>query len=237
MQADAIIRSITRGGLRKAFRGLLKLVIAHADADRTVRIRGEWKRYDPRVWNVDMDCTINVGLGGGTKERDMAVLQIILGLQKEILGTIGADNPYVKPDQLYNTLARITETAGFPSADPFFTEPDMQEVAAKLAEAKNQPNPEQMKLQAQMQLEQAKMAANRDKEKSQMEADLVVKRAEIEARSQENAEKLAIEREKLAQQERIELTRIEADLIKSREQAQMRAAAPVPNILEGGLNG
>jgi hypothetical protein len=124
VQADAIVRSVARGGLRKAFRGLLKLVIAHADEPRTVRLRGEWVEYDPRTWNADMDCTVNVGLGGGTKERDMTMLQIVLGLQKELIASIGADNPYVKPDQLYNTLEKIVETAGFPSADPYFTKPD-----------------------------------------------------------------------------------------------------------------
>ena len=39
-QAETIIRSLARGGIRKAFKGLLKLVIAHADKPRTVRLRG-----------------------------------------------------------------------------------------------------------------------------------------------------------------------------------------------------
>lgn len=234
-QADAVIRSISRGGLRKAFRGLLKLVVAHSDGPRTVRLRGEWKTYDPATWNVDMDATINVGLGGGSRERDLATLQIVLGLQRELLATIGPDNPYVKPEQLYNTLAKITETAGFPSADPFFTEPNPEEIAAKLQAQASKPSPEEQKLQMQMQVENAKMQANRDKERAQMEADLQVKRADIEAKSIENAEKFAIEREKIASQERIGLAKIEADLIKERERAQREAEAPVPDILPGGL--
>lgn len=234
-QADAVIRSISRGGLRKAFRGLLKLVVAHSDGPRTVRLRGEWVTYDPATWNVDMDATINVGLGGGSRERDLATLQIVLGLQRELLATIGPDNPYVKPEQLYNTLAKITETAGFPSADPFFSEPNPQEIQAKLQAQASKPSPEEQKLQAQMQMEQLKMQANRDKERAQMEADLQVQRAQIEAKSIENAEKLAMEREKIAMQERIALAKIEADIIKERERAAQNPAAPVPNIIDGGL--
>ena len=220
-QADAIVRSVANGGLKKAFRGLLRLIIAHADGPRTVRMKNEWVQYNPAIWNADMDCTVNIGLGGGTKERDMAVLQIIYGLQKEILLSIGADNPYVKPDQLYNTLEKITETAGFPSALPYFTSPDPQEVQAKMEAAKNAPNPEvekikaqaeaqmqveQMKAQSTAQLEQAKLGiaaqsermkaeVARDKEMAQMQADLAVKQHEAETQAQLEAQKMQFERE------------------------------------------
>ena len=216
-QADMMVRTIARGGLKKAFRGLLRLVIAHTDRKRTIKMRGEWVEYDPRVWNSEMDCSINVGLGGGSKERDFATLSNILNLQERLLTTMGADNPFVKPRQLYNTLEKMTETAGFPSADPYFTEPDEQEIAAKLKAQAEQPSPEDKKLQAQVQLEQVKMKANRDKENAQMQADLQVKEAEIAARSQENAEKLALQRDQDAQQERLALAKIDADLQMHRE--------------------
>ena len=221
-QADLIVRSIANDGLRKAFRGLLRLVIAHADGPRTVRMKGKWVQYDPRVWNADMDCVVNVGLGGGTKERDLQVLQVIYGLQKELLLSMGPDNVFVKPDQLYNTLSKITETAGFPSAQPYFTDPDPQEVQAKLDEQKNAPNPdvvkiqeqgkvnaqlEQMKAQTTVQLEQAKLeiAAQsermkaevaRDKEMAQMQADLATKQHDAQMQAQLEAQKIAFEREK-----------------------------------------
>lgn len=177
-QAEMVVRSLSRGGIRNAFRGLLRLVIAHHDQPRTVRVRGEWKDYNPAHWNVDMDCTVNVGLGAGSRERDMSVLQIVLGLQKELLASIGADNPFVKPDQLYNTLEKMTETAGFPSAEPYFTKPDPQEIAAKLQAQQSQPDPQAQKVQAQMQLEQAKAQARQQVEHAQMQADLQVKEAE-----------------------------------------------------------
>ena len=223
-QADMIVRTIANGGLRRAFRGLLKLVIAHADGPRTVQMKGEWAQYDPRAWNVDMDCTVNVGLGGGTKERDMAVLQVIYGLQKELLLAIGPDNPYVKPEQLYNTLEKITETAGFPSAMPYFSKPDPQEVQAKIDAQKNAPNPdvvkiqaqgqvqmqiEQFKAQVQAQLDQAKLQIQaesekmkaevaRDREMAQMQADLAVKQHDGQVQAQLEAQKTQFEAEKFA---------------------------------------
>jgi hypothetical protein len=177
-QAEMIIRTLTRGGIRKAFRGLLRLVIAHHDQPRTVRLRGEWAEYNPAHWNVGMDCTVNVGLGAGSRERDMSVLQIVLGLQKELIASIGPDNPYVKPDQLYNTLEKMTETAGFPSAEPYFTKPNPEEIQAKMQSQQEQPDPAIQKVQAQMQLEQAKAQAREQVEQAQMQADLQVKDAE-----------------------------------------------------------
>jgi len=241
-QADAVVRSVAKG-LRKAFRGLLKLVIAHADGPRTVRMKGQWIEYDPTVWNVDMDCRINVGLGGGTKERDLAVLGMIYERQKEIMLALGADNPLVKPAQLYETLAKMIETSGFPSADPFFTEPDPEDIKRRLEEAASQPDPEmqkaQMQLQNALQIEQMKQQTNREREMAQLQADLQVKQAELQARSQENAEKLTIQREQMAQTQQIELARIEADLVKHRESEATRAAmgAPLPDYFPGGLNG
>lgn len=218
-QADAIIRSVSYG-IGRAFKGLLKLVIAHSDKPAVVRMDDDWVEYDPATWNVNMNAIINVGLGGGTKERDMSVLQIILGLQREILMTLGDDNPLVKPEQFYHTLDKITETAGFASSGKFFTKPDPDEIAAKQEEDAQKPDPEQQKLEAQMQMqmqiEQMKMQSNRDKETAQMQADLQVKQVEIQARSQDNAEKWAIEREKLAMQERLETAKIESEMIRAR---------------------
>jgi hypothetical protein len=52
----------------------LKLIIQHQDQPRTVRLRGKWVEFDPRTWNVDMDATVNTGLGAGTRERDMMMM-------------------------------------------------------------------------------------------------------------------------------------------------------------------
>ncbi len=215
-QAEMIIRSLSRKGIRRAFKGLLKLLVAHADKPRTVKLRGQWTDYDPRVWNVNMDCTVNVGLGAGSKERDLAVLQMILGLQKELLLSIGPQNPYVKPDQLYNTLAKITETAGFPSAEPYFTAPDPQEIAQLLG-GNNKPSAEDVKAKMQMQLEQVKAQARMQIEQAQMQADMAVKSHEVQLKAQTEA--LKADHARQTAQMKAEL-----DLMKHREKMELEWA-------------
>ena len=166
-QAEMIVRSLSRG-IRKAFKGLLRLVIAHSDRERAVRLRGEWIDYDPRHWDVDMDCVVNVGLGAGSKERDLAVLQMVHGLQEKLLAAFGPDNPYVKPEQVFNVLDKITETAGFPDVKPYFTRPDPQEVQARLQAEAQKPSEHDEKVQLEQMKAQAKAQA--DMAKAEIEA-------------------------------------------------------------------
>lgn len=223
-QAEMIVKVIARC-LRKHFKGLLRLVIAHADKARTVRLRGEWVEYDPRHWDVDMDCSVNVGLGAGSRERDLQMLQVFLGLQKEFVASAGPDNPFVKPEQIYNTVSKIVETSGAPSADPYFTKPDPQEIEAKLKQAAEQPSEAQIKAEAEQGLMQMKLQVTREVEEmktqsrvavehAQMEADLRVRQAELDRDTQLQAQKAELERQKTE-------LRIELDFIKHRERMQL----------------
>lgn len=212
-QAEMMIRTVSRGGLRRAFKGLLGLVIAHTDQPRTIRLQGNWVTYDPRHWDSGMDCRVNTGLGAGSRDRDLQVLQMILGLQRELVQAIGADNPYVKPDQIYNTLTKIVEASGFPTSEPYFTKPDPQEVQAKMQEGQ-QPSIEQQALEAQMQLEQSKAQHQVQVEQAQMEADIKVKTMEAQL-------KMQLETAKAESDTRQTQMRAEIDLLKHREKLQL----------------
>ncbi len=221
-------------GVQKAFEGILRLVVAHHDKPRTIRLRGEWVEYNPSMWSPDMRCTVNVGLGTGTRERDVQVLNLVKNLQAEIVGAFGVDNGMVTPTNMYNTLEKICEASGLASAEPYFTKPNEQEITAKLKAQAEKPTPEQEKMQAQMQLEQGKlqssmqleqmkMQSNRDKEAAQMQADLQVKNAEIQAetiRQQQELEskaiieqgKIDLAREKMVHDEQMKQMEIDAKL-------------------------
>lgn len=189
-QTELMVSTVAQG-LKRFFKGLLRASVRHQDKARTVRLRDEWVQFDPRDWNADMDVTVNTGLGAGTRERDMQMMQVVIAAQEKILAGFGPDNPFVKPDNLYNSIAKMIESAGLKTPSLYITEPDPQEVEARLEAMRNQPDPEQQKLEAQMALEDKKIQSNRDKENAQMQADLTVKQAEIAAHTQAQADKLA----------------------------------------------
>jgi hypothetical protein len=179
----------------------------------------------------------------------MAMMQAVMGIQQQIIGAFGPDNPFVKPDNLSNTLKKLVESAGLKTASLYFTEPDPQEVQQRLEALRNAPNPEQMKMQGQMQLEQAKMqaqmqmeqakmqieaeakkleiAASRDKEAAQMQADLQVEQARAEAKSRETAEALQADALKEAQRLAFEREKLAAEQQMKREEwaVQVQLAA------------
>lgn len=170
-------------GLRRLFRGILKLVITHQDVERTVRLRGEWVRFDPRQWNAAMDCDVNVGLGAGTRERDVMVMQTVMALQEKLLAAFGAQNPFVKPENLWNSLVKMIEAAGLKSPDMFFTEPDPEEIQALMQERAQQQDPAAIKAQADAQLAAQKLQL--EAKKAEMEFQLEQQRLAVEMQDSE----------------------------------------------------
>jgi len=241
-QTELIVRTLAHG-LKRVFKGLLRLVIQHQDKPRSVRLKGQWVQFDPRSWNASMDATVNVGLGAGTRERDMMMMSQIIGLQERLYAALGADNPFVKPDNLHRALVGMTMAAGIKSPDMYFTAPDPQDIARREQEAKTKPTPEQQKAQAQIQIEQMKaqlamqmkqadMQVQTSKERAQMEADLQVKMAEmekdaiarreqLEADAIKEEQKANLEREKMAQDRELKLI----ELAQQRELAMMNHQA------------
>jgi hypothetical protein len=222
-------------GIKRAFKGILKLVIQHQDKPRTVRLRDQWVQVDPRSWNANMDCTVNTGLGAGTRERDMAAVMTIIGLQEKLLASFGADdNPYVTADNLFNAIADAVKATGMKVVSRYFTKPDPQAIQQKLEAQKNQPNPEQIKLEAQKELEQAKLQVQVSREEAQMQADLKTKEADaergmieitakLEADLTMERERVAFEREKF--QAELALKQAELELKRQSLMAQMVSKA------------
>lgn len=155
-QTEQIVRTIAND-LKPLFKGVLRMIIRHQDAPRTVRLRDEWVTYDPQHWDAEMDVTVNTGLGAGTRERDMMMMQMIIGLQERIVAALGADNPFVKEDNLYNAATKLVESAGLKTPGLYITEPDPQEVEARKAAAA-QNDPEAQKLAFEQQKHQAELA-------------------------------------------------------------------------------
>lgn len=243
-QTELIVRTLAHG-LKRVFKGLLRLTIQHQDKPRSVRLKGKWVQFDPRSWDANMDATVNVGLGAGTRERDMMMMGQIIGLQEKLVAVLGTDNPFVTPDNVHRALVAMTAAAGIKSPDMYFTPPDPQDIERRKLEAKAKPTPEQEKAQAQMQIEQMKaqiamrskemdVQVQTAKEKAQMDADLQVKMAEmekdaiarreqLEADAIKEEQKIAFEREKMAQDRELRIA--EMDQRYALEMMKLNAAA------------
>jgi hypothetical protein len=214
-QTEMMVKCIAES-LKPVFRGLLALVIQHQDIPRTVRLRKKWVTFDPRQWNADMDAIVNIGLGAGTRERDMMVMKQVVGLQKDILASMGptVGQQFVSVDNLYNGIAKLVEASGLKSVGLYFTKPDPEAVQQAMQAQSQQPSPEQIKAETALAIEdkrtereiakiQANVTAKREeytikaqadvsKEQAQMDADLVTTLQQIEAEANARMEEAVL---------------------------------------------
>lgn len=212
-QTEMMVKCIA-DSLKPVFRGLLRLIIKHQDKPRIVRLRKEWVQFDPRHWNAEMDAVVNIGLGAGTRERDMMMMQQVIALQKEILASMGpvVGQKFVSVDNLYNGISKLVEAAGLRTVGLYFTKPDPGDVKQAMEAQSQQPSPEQIKADAALALEdkrtegkviveqvktqgkaqEAQLRAQVDinREQAQLDADLQTQLAEIEASATAQRDKL-----------------------------------------------
>ena len=160
---------------KRMFKGVLGLVITHQDRERMVRLRDEWVPVDPRVWDSNMDCTVNVGLGVGSSDERLAVLNQVMMRQQEALEKLGPNNPLVGLGQIRNTLTKMLEISGYPDSAQFFKPLPLDYEPPPPAPPK--PSPEELLAQAQMADIQARTSI--DQQKIQLD---VVKQQQLDER-------------------------------------------------------
>jgi len=182
-------------GFKRMMRGVLKVVITHQDRERMIRLRDEWVPIDPRVWDSNMDCTVNVGLGSGMTDERLGVLGQVALQQKEILEKLGPSNPLVGLGQFRNTLAKMLEVSGYADTNQFF-KPLPLDYEPPPSQEPPKPSPEEMLLQAQMadiqvraQIEQQKLqlAAMKqqqldERESARIAGDLAIREFQAESK-------------------------------------------------------
>jgi len=146
---------------KRMFKGVLKLVITHQDQERIVRLRDEWVPIDPRVWDSTMDCSVNVGLGIGTTDERLAVLNQVGIRQQEAMEKLGPNNPLVGLGQIRNTLSKMLEISGYPDSNQFFKPIPLDYEPPPPQPPK--PTPEELLAQAQMADIEARTAIDQQK--------------------------------------------------------------------------
>lgn len=218
---ELIARIFAETGMKQLYKIVLHLITTHQDRPRMVRLSNEFVPIDPRVWNADMDVSINVALGRGTDTERMMMLRQIAEMQKEAMATMGPVNPLTDIAKLSNTLKAMTELAGFKDASQFWSDPaqfqppqqeEKPDINEQLIAVQiQQIQADIQKKAAELQLEREKMIMEDDRKRDELDAELFVKAEEMQAKygTQLNVEKirsdLAINRE---------VMRAQADVIK-----------------------
>jgi hypothetical protein len=188
---EMIARVFAETGVRALFRGILHLVTKYQNKEKIIRLRNQFVTMDPRQWDNMYDVQINVGLGTGQREQQLATLFQIAAKQEGIMATMGPNNPIVTPIQYRNTLSKIAELSGFKDASEFFQDPRN---APPPPPQQQGPNPEMQmemaKAEQDLALKREKMQLEIQFEREKMAAELDLRRQELEFERQLRLEKL-----------------------------------------------
>jgi hypothetical protein len=185
---ELIARIFAETGVKSLFKGILQLLCKYQDVTRTLRINGKFVPFNPREWDTEYNVTINVGLGTGSRQEQLATMQMILGKQEQILQAYGVSNPLISLKQYRDTLAKFVHMAGFKDATAFMNEitPEIeQQVIQNASQEKADPNTRAAEILAQVEREKAQLRqqtemAKLELEKQQMELDNARKQLELQ---------------------------------------------------------
>lgn len=207
---EMIARIFADTGVKDLFTGIFHLLCKYQDKERVIRLRGKYVSIDPREWANNYDMSVNVGLGTGNKDQQMAMAAMVLQKQEQILQTQGPANPLVSIAQYRETLGRFIEAAGFKDSTEFFKEitPEMDQMLSNPPPQQPQQDPAVM---AYMQQVQAQIAGDQAKIQAKIEADQVKAQADIQLAREKAIAEIQLEREKAAAQLELKTAQFQAE--------------------------
>jgi hypothetical protein len=221
-----IARVFAETGIKDLFWLLHEVIRKHGQARQTVQLRNQWVTIDPREWKKRDHLTVHVGLGSGSKQQQLGMMNMIVAAQEKAIG-VGL----VSRRNLHNSAVHLARLAGFKNADELFTDPaappNPQDPAA--APIEPPPHPDAMKAQAtqheaqgQIQLAVAKAQADAAHEGAKTRAGLALEQQRFEHQKQ----LAAMEHGLKVETHQMEMRKAHVDLLKT---AAAVAGGPGPD--------
>lgn len=141
--------------VKPTFQGILRLLTSGEMEPLAFRLRGQFVQYDPNEWRDQYDMTINVGLGTGDKQQQIAFFQSLsqmqMGLAQSPFGSLLID-----PQKIYNTFAKMVELGGQKNVNDYIGNPQGKQLPPQ------GPPP-------QLQIEQAKLQQKAQQEQMELQ--------------------------------------------------------------------
>jgi len=218
MRLDLIARNFAEG-FRTLFRMMLKLSAQYTNKEQIIRLRGDWVAMDPREWRNGFDTCINVGLGTGSKDQQVAHLTNLLALQQQ-----GLQIGVATPENIYQGASELIKAMGFKNADKFLTDP------AKAPPQQPAPDPEQIKGQNAMQLKQMDLQADAHKFQAQTQLEREKIQLESQAKQAEQAAALQVQQANDQRDAEREQIRLHLDAQIKQQDAQYKAEAEAQRL-------
>lgn len=187
---EMIARIFAETGVKDLFKQVLHCVAKSGMKQMIIKMTNGYVSVDPREWKNQHNITINVGIGTGNKDRVIQMLSMIGGKQLELKQT--GRGYMISEMNDYSLAAKLAEAAGFKNPELFFTDPTMVPPEAK----QPPPDPEMIKLQADMQYKQADMQATTQAKQADMMNERTIEEMKAQIKAQTDIAVANIQKEK-----------------------------------------
>jgi len=126
MRMELIARIFSETGVKELFRKIFELTVKYQDKERIVQLNNQFVPVRPTEWKDRYNITIVVGLGSGSKDQQLVILNNILERQLQAFKLQGGQEyPMVSLKNIYNTLSKVIENAGLKNVENYFVDPDV----------------------------------------------------------------------------------------------------------------
>lgn len=161
------------------------LLVRHQDKPMMVKLRNQWVQVDPSSWRERYSCSVNVGLGTGSRDEMRGNLMMLGQVQQA-----AAQAGIVLPQNVYALASEMAQVLGFPTPEKFFTDPaspQFQQVQAQKQQQGPDPKVQAAQITAQANVQRAQIQAQGNMQQVQ---------AQQQMHTQELMLKAAIEKQK-----------------------------------------
>jgi hypothetical protein len=186
-QVDLTARMFA-AGVARMFRGVLRLLVDHQNNRMQFDLNGRTFNVNPLQWDPDMHAVVDTGLGVGNSDVKIAALGATSAAQKDILMTLGVENPLCGLQEYYNGLVSLLNEAGVRDSHRYWRDPTVSKQQGITIQPPK-PSPEQVIAEAQVKIEGAKL----DKDKLKIILDDEFRHEELQINSRLQAAQINAE--------------------------------------------
>ena len=180
IKVQMIARTLAETAIRPLARLILDLALKYYEQPLLLKIGDSWQSVDPASIDAELDVEIDVGIGSGRDTEKQMALSQIAAIQKEILQTMGVQNPVVSVERYLGTLRKLASMSGLKDVNAFFASND--EIAQARQQMQSQPpapDPAAQKAQQDYELQKSKQEAELALAREKMTAELNLRREEM----------------------------------------------------------
>ncbi len=134
-----IARIFAETGVKDLMKGIAYMLSKYSTKAMTIKLRNKWVDIDPREWEDQYDMVVNVGLGTGNKDQQLAHLNVLGQRQLELVQT--GRGHLVTDENVFNLDSKIAEAMGFKNPEMFISAP------GSVQKPPPAPNPDLLKIQ------------------------------------------------------------------------------------------